>query len=63
MPPRQHRLKKTAASARRHFTIWPPNGHWIFEKAKKSYDREGVLKMLGYAEKVVKNSTVASTSA
>jgi len=36
---------------------------WIFEKAKKSHDREGVLKMIGYAEKVVRNSAVASASA
>jgi phage recombination protein Bet len=37
---------------------------WIFEKAKHSRDREGVLKMLSYAEKVVRNtSAVASASA
>jgi len=36
---------------------------WIFEKAKKSNDREGVLKMLGYAEKVVRNGAVAGVSA
>ena len=37
---------------------------WIFEKAKHSRDREGVLKMLSYAEKVVRNTrAVASASA
>jgi len=36
---------------------------WIFEKAKKSHDREGVLKMIGYAEKVVRNSAAAGVSA
>jgi phage recombination protein Bet len=37
---------------------------WIFEKAKHSRDREGVLKMLSYAQKVVKNtSAVAGASA
>jgi len=37
---------------------------WIFEKAKHSRDRHGVLKMLSYSEKVVKNiSAVAGASA
>jgi len=37
---------------------------WVFEKAKHSRDREGVLKMLSYAQKVVKNtSAVAGASA
>jgi len=37
---------------------------WIFEKAKHSRDREGVLKMLSYAEKVVRNAgAVTSASA
>jgi phage recombination protein Bet len=37
---------------------------WIFEKAKHSRDREGVLKMLSYAQKVVKNvGAVAGASA
>jgi phage recombination protein Bet len=37
---------------------------WVFEKAKHSRDREGVLKMLSYAEKVVRNtSAVTSASA
>jgi phage recombination protein Bet len=37
---------------------------WIFEKAKHFRDREGILKMLSYAEKVVRNtSAVASASA
>jgi phage recombination protein Bet len=37
---------------------------WIFEKAKHSRDREGVLKMLSYAEKVIRNvGAVASVSA
>jgi phage recombination protein Bet len=37
---------------------------WVFEKAKHSRDREGVLKMLSYAQKVVKNtSAVAGVSA
>ena len=37
---------------------------WIMEKARKSQDREGVLKMLSYAQKVVKNiSAVAGASA
>ena len=31
---------------------------WIFEKAKHSRDREGVLKMLSYAEKVVRNTAL-----
>jgi phage recombination protein Bet len=36
---------------------------WIMEKARKSQDREGVLKMLSYAQKVVKNtSAVAGAS-
>jgi hypothetical protein len=36
---------------------------WILEKARKSQDREGVLKMLSYAQKVVKNtSAVAGAS-
>jgi phage recombination protein Bet len=34
---------------------------WIFEKAKQSRDRHGVLKMISYSEKVVRNtSSVAS---
>jgi phage recombination protein Bet len=37
---------------------------WVFEKAKHSRDREGVLKMLSYAQKVVKNvGAVAGASA
>jgi phage recombination protein Bet len=37
---------------------------WILSQARKSRDRQGVLKMLGYAEKVVRNaSAVASASA
>ncbi len=37
---------------------------WIFEKAKHSRDREGVLKMLSYSQKVVKNtSALAGASA
>ena len=37
---------------------------WVLDKARKSRDREGVLKMLGYAEKVVRNvSVVASATA
>jgi phage recombination protein Bet len=37
---------------------------WIFEKAKHSRDRHGVLKMLSYSEKVVKNiSAVTGASA
>ena len=37
---------------------------WIFEKAKHSRDRHGVLKILSYSEKVVKNiSAVAGASA
>jgi len=37
---------------------------WIFEKAKHSRDREGVLKMLSYSQKVVKNvGAVAGASA
>ena len=37
---------------------------WILSRPRKSRDREGVLKMLGYAEKVVRNtSAVASASA
>ena len=36
---------------------------WIMEKARKSQDREGILKMLSYAQKVVKNtSAVAGAS-
>lgn len=36
---------------------------WIMEKARKSQDREGVLKMLSYSAKVVKNtSAVAGAS-
>jgi phage recombination protein Bet len=36
---------------------------WIMEKARKAQDREGVLKMLSYAQKVVKNtSAVAGAS-
>jgi len=36
---------------------------WIMEKARRSQDREGVLKMLSYAQKVVKNtSAVAGAS-
>jgi phage recombination protein Bet len=33
---------------------------WIMEKARKSQDREGVLKMLSYAQKVVKNTSVVA---
>jgi phage recombination protein Bet len=37
---------------------------WILSQARKSRDRQGVLKMLGYSEKVVRNaSAVASASA
>ena len=37
---------------------------WILSQARKSHDRQGVLKMLGYSEKVVRNaSAVASASA
>ena len=37
---------------------------WILSQARKSGDRQGVLKMLGYSEKVVRNaSAVASASA
>jgi phage recombination protein Bet len=37
---------------------------WILNQARKSRDRQGVLKMLGYSEKVVRNaSAVASASA
>jgi phage recombination protein Bet len=36
---------------------------WIMEKARKAQDREGILKMLSYAQKVVKNtSAVAGAS-
>jgi phage recombination protein Bet len=36
---------------------------WIMEKARKAQDREGVLKMISYAQKVVKNtSAVAGAS-
>jgi phage recombination protein Bet len=33
---------------------------WIMEKARKSQDREGVLKMISYAQKVVKNTNVVA---
>jgi phage recombination protein Bet len=33
---------------------------WIMEKARKSQDREGVLKMISYAQKVVKNTSVVA---
>ncbi len=33
---------------------------WVLDKARKSRDREGVLKMLGYAEKVVRNVSVVA---
>lgn len=37
---------------------------WVVDKARKSRDKEGVLKMLGYSEKVVRNvSAVAGASA
>ena len=37
---------------------------WIMDKAHKAKDREGVLKMLSYSAKVVKNeAAVASASA
>jgi hypothetical protein len=37
---------------------------WILSQARKSRDRQGVLKMLGYSEKVVRNAgAVASASA
>ncbi len=33
---------------------------WILSQARKSHDRQGVLKMLGYAEKVVRNTSAAA---
>jgi len=36
---------------------------WILEKARKSQDREGVIKMLSYAQKVVKNSSAVAGAA
>ncbi|MFZ4616665.1 MAG: phage recombination protein Bet [Rectinemataceae bacterium] len=37
---------------------------WVLDKARKSRDREGVLKMIGYAEKVIRNvSAVAGATA
>jgi len=37
---------------------------WVFEKAKHARDRDGVLKMLSYAQKVVKNTNaIAGASA
>lgn len=37
---------------------------WIMDKAQKAKDREGVLKMLSYSAKVVRNgAAVASASA
>ena len=35
---------------------------WIFEKAKQSQDRHGVLKMLSYAEKVVRNASAVASA-
>jgi len=35
---------------------------WIFEKAKYSRDRHGVLKMLSYSEKVVRNASVVASA-
>lgn len=36
---------------------------WILEKARKSQDREGVIKMLSYAQKVVKNASAVAGAA
>jgi phage recombination protein Bet len=36
---------------------------WILEKARKSQDREGVIKMLSYAQKVVKNTSAVAGAA
>jgi len=42
----------------------PRHRDWVFEKAKHSHDREGIMKMISYAEKVVRNNgAVASASA
>lgn len=35
---------------------------WIFEKAKQSRDRHGVLKMLSYSEKVVRNTSALASA-
>jgi phage recombination protein Bet len=35
---------------------------WIFEKAKHSRDRHGVLKMLSYSEKVVRNASAVASA-
>ena len=35
---------------------------WIMEKARKSQDREGILKMLSYSMKVVKNSSAVASA-
>ncbi|HET6456436.1 MAG TPA: phage recombination protein Bet [Armatimonadota bacterium] len=35
---------------------------WIFEKAKQSRDRHGVLKMISYSEKVVRNTSAAASA-
>jgi hypothetical protein len=35
---------------------------WIFEKAKHSRDRHGVLKMISYAEKCVRNASAVASA-
>lgn len=36
---------------------------WILEKARKAQDREGVIKMLTFAQKVVKNANTVADAA